>query len=349
MAKYVIDKRFSAFFKPRSKDKVASLLSYAGIETNPEIWLGSRLLMVGLFGVVGFLVPLTLFQYLDLKDFPFLADPSLPARIMVGMGSAIVFMAAIGILVYMHLYYLISERTRRVEKVLPDFLLMVSANLRSGMTPFAAFQAAARPEFGPLQTEILFISSRSLGSESFSDALKQLTNNIDSPMLRRMVAFFENELKSGGKLAYLLETSAEEIRETEEVKTQMVLATKSYAVFLAFILIFGLPLLLGISTQFLATFTKFQSHLEEGGGGGKQTMVGGMSAPKLKVDVKFIDQMAFVIICGTAFLTSVLIGVISEGKVLYGVKYFPPLAMASGVMFLICKTVIGGFIGSMVA
>jgi len=348
MAKYVIEKRFSSFFKPRSKDKVSSLLAYAGIETSPEIWIGSRLLMLALFGIVGFMVPMTLFQYLDLKDFPILADTSLPARLVVGTGTAIAFMAILGMLVYMHLYYLISERTHRVEKVLPDFLLMVSANLRSGMTPFAAFQAAARPEFGPLQTEILYISSRSLGSESFSDSIKQLTNNIDSGMLRRMVAFFENELKSGGKLAYLLETSAEEIRETEEVKTQMVLATKSYAVFLAFILIFGLPLLLGISTQFLGTFTKFQGHLEEGGGG-KQSMVSGMSAPKLKVDVKFIDQMAFVIIVGTAFLTSVLIGVISEGKVLYGVKYFPPLAMASGIMFLICKTMIGGFIGSMVA
>jgi len=348
MAKYVIEKRFSSFFKPRSKDKVSSLLSYAGIETSPEIWIGSRMLMLALFGIVGFLVPMTVFQYLDLKDFPILADTSLPARLVVGTGMAIAFMAIIGMLLYMHLYYLISERTHRVEKVLPDFLLMVSANLRSGMTPFAAFQAAARPEFGPLQTEILYISSRSLGSESFSDSIKQLTNNIDSSMLRRMVAFFENELKSGGKLAYLLETSAEEIRETEEVKTQMVLATKSYAVFLAFILIFGLPLLLGISTQFLGTFTKFQGHLEEGGGG-KQSMVAGMSSPKLKVDVKFIDQMAFVIIVGTAFLTSVLIGVISEGKVLYGVKYFPPLAMASGVMFLICKTMIGGFIGSMVA
>ncbi|MEM4634170.1 MAG: type II secretion system F family protein, partial [Candidatus Anstonellaceae archaeon] len=262
MKKYVIEKRFSSFFKPRGRDRISTLLSYAGIETNPDIWLGSRLLLMGLFGIVGFLIPLTIFQYLDLREFPILSDNSLPSRIMVGIAFGIAFIVAIGILIYLHLYYLIAERTKRVEKVLPDFLLMVAANLRSGMTPFAAFQAAARPEFGPLQSEILYVSSRSLGSESFAEALKQLTYNIDSPMLRRIVAFFENELKSGGKLAYLLETSAEEIRETEEVKNQMVLATKSYAIFLGFILVFGLPLLLGISTQFLSTFSKFQGHLD---------------------------------------------------------------------------------------
>ncbi|MEM4634187.1 MAG: hypothetical protein QW275_03470, partial [Candidatus Anstonellaceae archaeon] len=80
-----------------------------------------------------------------------------------------------------------------------------------------------------------------------------------------------------------------------------------------------------------------------------QSMLGAISPPKVKVDPKFIDQTAFVIIFGTSLLTSVLIGVISEGKWLYGVKYFPPLAFAAWVMFVIFKTVIGGFIGSMIA
>jgi flagellar protein FlaJ len=232
-----------------------------------------------------------------------------------------------------------------VDTVLPDFLLMVAANLRSGMTPFAAFQASARPEFGPLQTEILYVSSLSLGSESFADALRQLTATIDSAILRRTIVFFENGLRSGGKLAYLLETSAEEIRETEEMRKQMIVNTKTYAIFVVFILVFGLPLLLAISSQFLTVFTKIQANI--GGAGSSQSPIAGLSAPKVKIDIQFIDQMTIVILVGTAILTSVLVGVISEGKLLFGLKYFPPLALAALFIFYICKTVISGFVGAL--
>lgn len=349
MAKYVIEKRFSQFYKPKGKDRVSQLLAYAGIETSPDIWLGSRLLVVFLFGIVGVLIPVSLFQFVDLSAYPVLADTGLPSRIAVSLASGMGTAFAVAVLIYMHLYYLITERSHRVEVVLPDFLLMVAANLRAGMTPFAAFQAAARPEFGPLQNEILYVSSRSLGSESFSDALRALTENIDSPVLRRMIVFFENELRAGGKLAYLLETSAEEIRETAEVRNQMLIATKTYAIFLGFILVIGLPMLLAISTQFLSIFTKFQSNLGADTASAGTSMLGGFSAPKVKVDVRFIDQMTLVIIVGTSLLTAILIGIIAEGKTLYGLKYFPVLALVALFFFTIFKMVIGGFVGALVS
>ncbi len=345
MRKYVVERRFSTFFKPRAKDKIAQLLAFAGIETNPEVWLGSRILIVLLVGLVGALLPLSIFRFFDLSAYPILDPPTLAGKLVLSFGVGISFSLLIAILLYMHLYYLITERTQRVDAVLPDFLLMVAANMRSGMTPFAAFQASARPEFGPLQTEILYVSSLSLGSESFADALRQLTATIDSAILRRTILFFENGLRSGGKLAYLLETSAEEIRETEEMKNQMVVNTKTYAIFVVFILVFGLPLLLAISSQFLGVFTKIQANI--GTGSGTQSMIGGLSAPKVKLDIKFIDQMTIAIIVGTAILTSVLVGVISEGKLLFGLKYFPPLALAALFIFYICKTLIGGFVGAL--
>ena len=345
MKKYVIERRFSSFFKPRPKDKIAQLLAFAGIDTHPDVWFGSRILIVLLIGLVGALLPISIFRFFDLAAYPVLIPPTLAGKLVLSFAVGLAAAILTAILIYMHLYYLVTERTARVDAVLPDFLLMVAANMRSGMTPFAAFQASARPEFGPLQTEILYVSSLSLGSESFADALRQLTATIDSAILRRTIMFFENGLRSGGKLAYLLETSAEEIRETDEMRTQMIVNTKTYAVFLVFILVFGLPLLLAISSQFLSVFTKIQANI--GGGGGSTSMIGGLSAPKVKLDIKFIDQMTIIIIVGTAILTSILVGVISEGKLLFGLKYFPPLALASLFIFYICKTLIGGFVGAL--
>ena len=348
MVKYTIDRRFFPLVKDRNNDRLAKLLGYAGIETNPNIWFGSRLLTVLLFGIVGVLIPFSLFPYLNLQDFGLLGDASFTIRLVVSIAFGLFFALAASLLIYMHLYYLINERAQRVDAILPDFLLMVSANLRSGMTPYDAFQSSARPEFGPLQTEIIYVSSLSMGNESFSEALKELTATFDSTILRRVVVFFENGLKAGGKLAYLLETSAEEIRETEEMKRQMMINAKTYAVFVAFILVLGLPLLLAISTQFLTVFSKVQGSL----GGGATATAGGISmaglpAPKMNIDVKFIDQLSYVLIIGNSIFTAILVGIISRGKVLFGLKYAPPLAFAALFFFFIFKTVIGGFLSAL--
>jgi len=345
MAKYTIDKRFSKFSRPRSTNSISQLLAYAGIESNFEVWFGSRVLIVLLFGLIGALIPISIFPFIDLAGVPLLSDPSLPARLLSSMLFGVAFAFLTAALMYMHLYYLIAERTKRVEEVLPDFLLMVSANMRSGMTPFAAFQAAARPEFGPLQTEINYVASRSLGSGSFEDALRELTYTIDSPMLRRIIEFIENEMRAGGKLAYLLETSAEEIREAEEVKVQMMVATKTYAIFVAFILIFGLPLLLVISTQFLNVFTKFQSNISMDTSA-SSVGLGALATKKINIAPQFVDNMAFALILGSTILSSILIGVIAEGKILYGLKYFPVLALAAFAFFVICRVIIGGFVSA---
>jgi len=347
MVKYTIEKRFSPFFRERGQDRLAKLLGFAGIEANPNVWFGSRLLTVLLFGIVGVLIPFSLFPYLDLKEFGMLADPSLTMRVLVSFAFGLAFSLAAALLIYMHLYYLINERAQRVDAILPDFLLMVSANLRSGMTPYAAFQSSARPEFGPLQTEIIYVSSLSMGNESFSEALKELTATIDSAILRRVVVFFENGLKAGGKLAYLLETSAEEIRETEEMKRQMMINAKTYAVFVAFILVLGLPLLLAISTQFLTVFSKVQGSLGGGAGSGGGMSMAGLPAPKMNINVKFIDQLSYVLIIGNSIFTAVLVGIISRGKVLFGLKYAPPLAFAALFFFFIFKTLIGGFLSAL--
>ena len=347
MVKYTIDRRFSKFVKERNTDRLAKLLGYAGIETNPNIWFGSRLLTVLLFGIVGVLIPFSLFPYLDLKDFGLLADPSFGTRLIVSFAFGIAFSLAVALLSYMHLYYLINERASRVDAILPDFLLIVSANLRSGMTPYAAFQSSARPEFGPLQAEIIYVSSLSMGNESFSSALQELTNTIDSAILRRVVVFFENGLKAGGKLAYLLETSADEIRETEEMKRQMMINAKTYAVFVAFILVLGLPLLLAISTQFMTVFSKVQGSLGGGAATSVTSQIGSIPQPKMNIDVKFIDQLAFILIIGNSIFTSILVGIISRGKILFGLKYSPPLAFASLFFYFIFKTLIGGFLSAL--
>ncbi len=342
MDRIVVQRRFVPIAPRRGGSLLTQLLGYAGIERSPQLWLGSRLLMAMSVALAATVLP-PLAAYAMNSDMGFGAPGAFNLTYMVGfmLLSGILAFLLVLVLVYMHLYYLMHDRVRRVEDVLPDFLLMVAAQMHAGLTPFAAFNAAARPEFGPLEREIKTITARAVGTESFTDALMALADHIDSPVLRRTISFFENGLRSGGKLANLLETAAEEIRDLDELRKETVLNTRTYTIFLIFILVGGLPLLLAISTEFLGIFSKLQSQVNVN----STTMMGNMLAPSLNLSPDFVGQMAIVIIVGTAMLVSIFIGVISEGKVLYGLRYWPPLAVMAYFFFFIVKTVLHGFLG----
>lgn len=346
--KYVIYRKFASTIHEKEAGKVSQLLAYAGITGSHESWIGSRLLLAILCGIIGGLIPFSLFRVLGMYNLSFglLQEGDLTVLLGLSFLLAFVSFSAVIVLVYLHVYYLISDRSKRVDDVLPDFLLMVSANLRAGLTPYAAFQAAARPEFGPLETEIKVITSKSQGSESFTEALLNLNARIDSNVLRRTVAFFENGLRSGGKLAALLETSADELRKGDEMKRDMALNTKTYAIFLVFILVIGLPLLLSISTQFLETFQKIKTQI--GGSDSDTQHISPISSPQLHISPESLQTMTYIIIIGTSILTSVAIGVITEGKLLYGLKYSVPLMFFSLLMYYLFRTMLGGFLGGLV-
>ncbi len=341
-SRIIVQRRFVPLAPHAGGSSLSRLLGMAGIEQPPQIWLGSRLLLAISVALAALLLP-PIVVYVSNSDIGFGVPGELNFTFMIGymVLSALAGFALVLALVYLHLYYIIHDRTRRVEEVLPDFLLMVAAQMHAGLTPFAAFNAAARPEFGPLEKEVKTIAARSVGTETFTDALLQLADHIDSPVLRRTISFFENGLRSGGKLANLLETAAEEIRDLEELRKETVLNTRTYTIFLIFILIGGLPLLLAISTEFLAIFSKMQAEINTD----SVKMMGSMLAPSLNLSPAFVNQMASVIIVGTALLVAIFVGVISEGKVLFGLKYWPPLAIVSYLVYLGVKTFLHEFLG----
>lgn len=343
MAKYVIQRKFISTVQRVPGNQLTRLLSYAGIDIPPEIWMGSQLFTTFILSILLSAVPL-LFTQITGENIGFGTGGKLNFAFLLGYTVLAFFIAFISILAlsYLHLYYVIHDRTKRVEEILPDFLLMVAAHMHAGLTPFAALQEAARPEFGPMEKEVREIAARAAGSETFGDALEQLTWRIDSPMLRRTIAFFENGLRSGGKLANLLETSAEEIRDIDEIRRETVLNTRTYTIFLLFILVGGLPLLLAISTEFLGIFTKMQANITAD----SSKAIGGMMSSKLNLSEDFVGKMAVVIIVGTSVLVSVFIGVIGEGKILFGLKYAPPMAIVAYLFFLMIKAGLHGFLGA---
>lgn len=326
-------RRFADLAGGRLKARIARMLMYSGVEADVDIWLGSRLLVAFLFALAAALLPWTVLKYYNIFELTgenIATAAALPA-LYASLGGALLVFLFVLFLFYMHIFYIIEDRTNRIEDVMPDFLMLVAANLNAGMPVFQAFTYAARPEFGPLEEEVKKAAIRASSTESLSQALIRLSEAVDSPLFRRTIALLERGIRSGGSLAKLLETTSAELRRTQEMSRELQASTRTYALFLGFIMIILMPVLFAVSIQFLDMFISISSTYAPQQGAFNIPIFSG----KVGVTVDFIIIVSYVMMVICSLLTSALIGVIYEGKQLYGLKYFPVITMLSFAVFFI--------------
>ncbi len=320
-----LPKKFLDFFEQR--------LRLSGIREDVDVWLGKRILISFLFG----LVLLTL--YIILYNPPTRLD-----TLGISFGLFFGVFTLIFGFSYLKLYFNIADRTSHLEKNLPDFLLLMVSNLRAGLSPYESFNLAARPEFKVLYTEVQLSTAKASGSSSVSIALSEISNYFDSRIFERIVGLFIKGIQSGGRLATLLTSSAEEVRRIQDLRAELTTSTRTYMIFLGFIIVVIMPFLLSVSTQFLTIFLQMQVEnpgVDTASFGNVPTFSGKIS---ITGDEMVMISIATLIL--TSALVSNLIGIITKGKALYGLKYFPLFAIASIVFYLLAKIAIGGILSN---
>lgn len=316
------------------KKKLFLELDYAGIHSEQEKWIGKRMVWSAILAIVFLLAGIFLMYFQLFFEFP----TSLAIGILLGVISFAIFLA----IFYLQLYYKVEGRSKFAEGILPEFLLLVAGNVRAGMTSFSAFRESARSEFGPLSAEIKIATTKSLGTESFTDALKQLSRRIKSKILKDNIDFFNQAARSGGRITKLLEASAADIRRNNELKKELIATTRMYVMFVAFVVVIATPLLMAVSVQFLQMVLKIQTESNVGSIDLQQfQMFGG----QVSLSPDFMIRMAYILFTGNALLASLFMGVIGSGKGKNGLKYFPIMLIVSFIAFNVAKGILGGILG----
>lgn len=340
---------FSSFI-PRSliENYIKKWLKYAGSRTDAREWAGARLMLSLLSGLIGVLLPGTILPGIDIiygTHFTF----SIPNMLEIQMVLFLVFFAVVWAVSVLHLAYAIDGRKKMVEAVLPDFLMLIASNLKSGMTPFSAFRASVRPEFGPLSEEIRIATQKSLGVESFSKALQHIADRIDSNVLRETSKFFSQALVSGGHLSELIESSAKDIKQTERLKKEFIASTRMYVIFIIFVVLIASPMLLAVSVQFLNIMSSIQSQ----NSGFSQissaaTAQIGFTGGGTTIEPDFMKTIAFALLICDSILASVFIGIIGGDKIITGLKYVPFLLAGSIGVFIVMVNLIGSVLSAFI-
>jgi len=260
----------------------------------------------------------------------------------LGIGGLILAVTQLSIIL------IADSRAAEVEKVLPDALQLMSANIRAGMTVDRAIWLAARPEFGVFEEEIRKVGAKTLGGKSIKTALLEIKERIKSDILDKSVKLLIEGIESGGELANLLEETAANIRVTQAVKREIKASVTTYSIFIVFAAVLGAPMLYSLSLFFVETMTKLWSPEILGGidmtGG---TMGGGMlakaGAPQITPDQLFWFAVASILT--TTFFGSLITGLIQTGRERNGAKFIPMFMIGALAVFLLSHLLIGYLFG----
>lgn len=311
----------STFYPVSYKKHFEQMLVYAGDSVGVRYWLGSGLLLSLLVFGIFLLYPLAVFRSFQWWF------------VLYG----VLGFFAMQFLLYLLIYFKVEKRKERVEKALPDFLQLMAANLRAGMTPFQALRLSLRDEFGPLKEELQVAMNRALGTDNFTQVLLQTRERIPSPLFERTMELLTSSLRAGGKLSSLLEDLAKDVIETRTLRKELLTSTRTYGMFVLFTILLGAPLLFAISTYFLGVMISLQAST---GVAANSSLVG-----EILITQDFFTLVACIFLVLTSFLACVLIGVIRTGEYFYGLRYAPFVASGALLFFYLFRILIGSFLG----
>lgn len=324
------------------REKANVYVREAGLADDGAAWLSKTLILSILAAITGAAIFYFFYAPLNTWLIPLGTGITFTNETAGIVGVALGFVTGL-ILQVLFLYYRIERRRKKVEEVLPDFLLLVAGNIRSGMTSFSAFKSSTRPEFGALSDEIRAVTTRALGTESFGNVLSGISMRIKSKSLSETVRFFLQAVRSGGRIAQILESSSADLRRTQDLKKELESSVRTYVIFVAFVMVVATPLLMAVSVEFVTLITRIQSQnafLTTSAASSSAGFLGG----KLTITPSFLESMAYVLLLGNAILAGIFMGVIGEGKPFLGLRYTPIMFIVSMIAFAVARQVLSGLL-----
>ncbi len=298
--------------------KVESEIRYAGYEEDKSLFCGS---LITIFWTVAFVN--LIFLVFSVHASIWLA--LIPTALLLIVGYYAPY------LVFMNVA---ESRRKRMELVLPDILLLIASNMKSGLTIDKAILFASRPEFGELSREFKNVAFEIYGGEEISVAFTKLTKRIKSVILERTVKLLLEGLRAGGAVASLLEETANDIRNTEVLQREIRSSVMMYVMFIFIAGVVAAPFLFAVSNVLVESTANMWGGFQMGEEA-TQFLSGGIIALKpAQVNASIFNYFSVICLFITLFFASILISIIQTGGARDAMKYLPVfLILAYGVYF----------------
>ncbi len=227
----------------------------------------------------------------------------------------------------------------KIEKVLPDMLLLMAANLRAGMIPENSFIASMKPEFGKLNYLLNKAAIETQAGKTFSEALLEMNEMTNSEFFRDSVRIIAEGIRSGAELHLILENLASNLLQNESIRNDMKAQVKSYSLFIFIAATLAGPLLYGVSSFLIGILDQVGATTSSGTSPtnlptGTLGLFSGFTLPHISVTLVIGISVLNVII--TTASSALLGGILNTGKAKNGIKNIPIYVLIGlGIFFMV--------------
>lgn len=227
----------------------------------------------------------------------------------------------------------------KIEKVLPDMLLLMAANLRAGMIPENSFIASMKPEFGKLNYLLNKAAIETQAGKNFSEALLEMNDLTNSEFFRDSIRIISEGIRSGAELHLILENLASNLLQNESIRNDMRAQVKSYSLFIFIAATLAAPLLYGVSSFLIGILDQVGASTSGANAPtnlptGTLGLFSGFTLPHISVTLVIVVATINVII--TTASSALLGGILNTGKAKNGLKNVPVyVAIGIGIFFMV--------------
>ncbi len=256
-----------------------------------------------------------------------------------------VFIAFFG-LFHGFLILAVDRRTKFIEKILPDALQLMAANIKSGFIPSRAMLLSARKEFGPLSDAIKRSGKEMMTGKPLQESLKEIPKTIKSEVLETTIGLIVRGIRSGGQLVSLFEETAIDMRRKESIRKEVKANILMYGIFIGFAGAVGAPVLYALSTFLVTTIGQMGAVTqvpEEFATGLPIIGFGGIN-----ISPEFLLMFSIAAILITTIFGGMIMGIIDSGKEKAGIKYIPILTAIALVVFFAARMLVAGIFGTLI-
>ena len=257
--------------------------------------------------------------------------------IATGIGAGIGFAVVFFSLKFMENLKKLA-RIKKIEGVFPDFLSLVSSNLRAGMTVDRAMLLSSRPEFDPLDSEIMQVGKDISTGKPVGIALKAMSKRIGSEKIKKTLLIILSGIRAGGDLAILLEETSRNMRQREFVEKKASSQVLMYVIFIFLAVSIFAPGLFSLSGVLVETMTGLMGDVNMDSM--PQNVPVSFSAISISTTFIFYFSLCFIIVMD--IMASLILGLVGKGDEKEGLRYLPIMLILSlGIFFALGRILSG--------
>ncbi len=304
-------------------EKVEELLRFSGSKKSPKAFVVKSFVTSVAIGLVAGLVVMEHFLLMWLGVF-------------------------VSVFVLMHglLILAVERRSKFIERILPDALQLMAANIKSGFIPSRAMLLSARKEFGPLSDAIKKAGKEMMTGKPLQESLEEIPKSVRSGILETTIGLIVKGVRSGGQLVSLFEETALDMRRRESISKEVKANILMYGMFIGFAGAVGAPVLYALSSFLVTTIGGMGAMIDIPEGASTGLPMVGFGGLEITPDFLFMFSIAAILI--TTVFGGLIMGIIDSGKEKAGIKYIPMLTIVALVVFFIARIVVASMFGTMI-